>query len=164
MIPNSTECDDFYEKIVDELELQNLPRELVTTYTFSQAWDALFLLMKMEMAAQKLIASIEHGTKVPGALFMIMAVVPCILHAKNCMVLKFLTCLLSHGFQHVAAGGLYHDMTPAQWHTKFIANVEAAINTCLLGDDKFPASCVLPKVGHSPLSHSVLLDASCWGR
>jgi hypothetical protein len=83
MIPHSTECDNFYEKIIDKLQLCSLPWELVSTYTFSKACDALFLLMKTEMAAQKLIASIEHGTEVPGALFLIMAVVPCILHARE---------------------------------------------------------------------------------
>jgi hypothetical protein len=146
MIPHSTECDNFYEKIIDKLQLHSLPWELVSTYTFSKARDALFLLMKTEMATQKLIASIEHGTEVPGALFLIMAAVPCILHAENHMGLKFLTCLLSHGFQHAAAGGLYQDMTLAQQHEKFIANVEAAINTSLLGNEEFPTSWVMPTV------------------
>jgi hypothetical protein len=113
MIPHSTECDNFYEKIIDELQLRSLPWELVSMYMFSEAHNALFLLMKTEMAAQKLIASIEHGTEVLGALFLIMAAVLCILHAENHMGLKFLTCLLSHGFQHAAGGGLYQDMTPA---------------------------------------------------
>jgi hypothetical protein len=106
---------------------------LAILYTFSQAHDALFSLMKMEMAAEKLMASIEHGTEVPGALFLIMAAVPCILHVENCMGLKFLTCLISHGFQHImAAGGLYKDMTLAKQHEKFIADVEEAINSSLL--------------------------------
>jgi hypothetical protein len=145
-IPLSTERDNFYEKIVDELQLRSLPREVVSTYTFSEARDALFSLMKTEMAAEKLIASIEHGTEVPGALFLIMAAVPCILHAENRMGLKFLTCLLSHGFQHAASGGLYKDMTPAKQREKFIDDVQEAINTSLLGDEVFPTSWVMPTV------------------
>jgi hypothetical protein len=145
-IPLSTECDNFYEKIVDELQLRNLPQEVVSTYTFSEARDALFSLMKTEMAAEKLIASIKHGTEVPGALFLIMAAVPCILHAENRMGLKFLTCLLSHGFQHAASGGLYKDITPAKQHEKFIDDVQEAINTSLLGDEVFPISWVMPTV------------------
>ena len=74
-IPHLTECDNFYEKIIDELQLHSLPWELVSTYTFSKAHDALFLLMKTETAVEKLITSIEHGTEVLGVLFLIMAVV-----------------------------------------------------------------------------------------
>jgi hypothetical protein len=79
---------------------------------------------------------VTHGSPKEGALFVVMANPPCILHAENRVGLKLLTMLLLEGIANVVEGLVYTDVLSEKkrWDTLFF-DVQEFVNRRVLGDD-----------------------------
>jgi hypothetical protein len=111
------DIEEYSEFLCNELEL----RSLDMTGTLEEMRQHLRKSLSHESRIQSLLDQVQHYEGVGVALFLVMQVVPCILHFEKRVCLKILTMLLIEGYSNAEAGLILNDINARIGAREFVA-------------------------------------------
>jgi len=143
-VPSSKEEeDDFFDLVLDEYEA----RGMEVPPGASSAGELLPELQEQYVAEEELrelLDGMEHLRDVPGALYLVARVTPCILHGTRRINIKMLSEILNEGMANAFSGKLYPDeKSKTKRIARFKKQVEDIFNLDILGNEETPGHFVL---------------------
>ena len=107
--------------------------------------ERLRMALKDEATIRRLSKEIEHGNVKEGAYFLLMHMLPCVLHMENWNGIKILSMLLIEGISNAKKKLSYQQISGEGTRVlRFIADVEDLINRSILGTNTDPCQWMCP--------------------
>ena len=122
----------FSQLVNDELQL----RGLSTAGNLTTRRELLKEGLAKEWRLRQLMTELKTNKRPETALFLLMQVIPCILHMEMRVGLKVLTMIILEGIAESKAGNLFPELnTPNQRVKAYINSIEMTMNDRVLGDE-----------------------------
>ncbi|KAL7580693.1 hypothetical protein ACA910_002201 [Epithemia clementina (nom. ined.)] len=123
-------CSAYNKKVTHDLEIRGLD---ALTGTKTDRQSRLRLRLIEEWSYVKLKPSVQLGQERSAkAMFVLLNMVPCILHAENCMGIKIFETLLAEGLSNATKLSKEGERAAA---IKFVDHIEIIINKHVFGDE-----------------------------